>query len=281
MNYELERSDEALFHVISYYFARFPLGVDEPGYIFKSYICGPLIKMEETDLDRQLEEVEALKSIYDNVSSRRKYSENPTDYPSKSVPYYEISAPFLRGKSRSDLCGKLEEISEKNPGEMLLYLWIESIREYILNLTPTNKKRDTPSPELNKSSTKRDEPPLPEIITSPTIIQDRKSIFQAHYAKVSSVTDVRLSDCDDDDGENNAGSRILHLLDITGVENVLVIVSRWYGGVQLGPDRFKHINNAARIVLEENGLLHKNSSSNNNKSFKNISTKLYLFKLYY
>ncbi|XP_040576341.1 protein IMPACT-B [Lepeophtheirus salmonis] len=276
--------------------------------------------MEETDLDRQLEEVEALKSIYDNVSSRRKYSgeliveirinepemeevvlkvENPTDYPSKSVPYYEISAPFLRGKSRSDLCGKLEEISEKNPGEMLLYLWIESIREYILNLTPTNKKRDTPSPELNKSSTKRDEPPLPEIITSPTIIQDRKSIFQAHYAKVSSVTDVRrvinkllenkkiahathnmyayrincsrkkclVSDCDDD-GENNAGSRILHLLDITGVENVLVIVSRWYGGVQLGPDRFKHINNAARIVLEENGLLHKNSSSNNNKRSK-------------
>lgn len=30
--------------------------------------------------------------------------------------------------------------------------------------------------------------------------------------------------------------------------NVAVVVSRWYGGIQLGPDRFKHINNATRFV---------------------------------
>lgn len=33
------------------------------------------------------------------------------------------------------------------------------------------------------------------------------------------------------------------------VKNVVVVVSRWYGGIQLGPDRFRHINNAARQVL--------------------------------
>ena len=32
---------------------------------------------------------------------------------------------------------------------------------------------------------------------------------------------------------------------------MLVVVSRWYGGIQLGPDRFKHINNCARNVLEK------------------------------
>ena len=32
---------------------------------------------------------------------------------------------------------------------------------------------------------------------------------------------------------------MLHLLDILNVENVLVVVSRWFGGIQLGPDRFK------------------------------------------
>jgi putative IMPACT (imprinted ancient) family translation regulator len=32
---------------------------------------------------------------------------------------------------------------------------------------------------------------------------------------------------------------MLHLLDILDVENVLVVVSRWFGGIQLGPDRFK------------------------------------------
>ena len=40
-------------------------------------------------------------------------------------------------------------------------------------------------------------------------------------------------------------------------ENVLVVVSRWYGGIQLGPDRFKHINNCARQILEENGIHRK------------------------
>jgi hypothetical protein len=61
-------------------------------------------------------------------------------------------------------------------------------------------------------------------------------------------------DCDDD-GESAAGSRIAHLLEILEVENVLVVVSRWYGGILLGADRFKHINQAARDALEVGGFL--------------------------
>jgi putative IMPACT (imprinted ancient) family translation regulator len=37
-------------------------------------------------------------------------------------------------------------------------------------------------------------------------------------------------------------------------QNVVVIVSRWYGGIHLGSERFKHINNAAQQVLESNNL---------------------------
>ncbi|PIL37746.1 hypothetical protein GSI_01440 [Ganoderma sinense ZZ0214-1] len=37
------------------------------------------------------------------------------------------------------------------------------------------------------------------------------------------------------------------------VENVLVIVTRYFGGIHLGPDRFKHINQAARNALELGG----------------------------
>lgn len=33
--------------------------------------------------------------------------------------------------------------------------------------------------------------------------------------------------------------------------NVVVVVTRWFGGVHLGPDRFRHINNAARQVLHQ------------------------------
>lgn len=42
-------------------------------------------------------------------------------------------------------------------------------------------------------------------------------------------------------------------LQILDVRNVLVVVSRWYGGILLGPDRFKHINNCARNILVQEG----------------------------
>lgn len=40
---------------------------------------------------------------------------------------------------------------------------------------------------------------------------------------------------------------------ILDIRNVVVVVSRWYGGILLGPDRFKHINNCARNILVEEG----------------------------
>lgn len=36
---------------------------------------------------------------------------------------------------------------------------------------------------------------------------------------------------------------------------MLVVVTRYFGGIHLGPDRFKHINQAARNALEKGGLL--------------------------
>lgn len=45
-----------------------------------------------------------------------------------------------------------------------------------------------------------------------------------------------------------------HLFD-KEIDNVLVVVTRYYGGIHLGPDRFKHINQAARNALELGGFL--------------------------
>ncbi|KAL9116834.1 MAG: hypothetical protein Q9187_006637 [Circinaria calcarea] len=59
-------------------------------------------------------------------------------------------------------------------------------------------------------------------------------------------------DCNDD-GETAAGGRLLHLMHTMDVWNVLVVVSRWYGGVKLGPDRFRIINGVAREALVMGG----------------------------
>lgn len=109
---------------------------------------------------------------------------------------------------------------------------------------------------------------------------EKKSTFQAHLSPVTDVDQINtlmeallqnrkiaaathnimayrimipekgtiLQDYDDD-GESAAGSRLLHLLQIVDAINVVVVVSRWFGGILLGPDRFKHINNAARSLL--------------------------------
>lgn len=86
---------------------------------------------------------------------------------------------------------------------------------------------------------------------------ERRSTFQAHLAVVHGTDEVQavmrelkrnrkikeathnimayriagpgdsvMSDCDDD-GESQAGSRLLHLLNIMEVTNVVVVVSRW------------------------------------------------------
>ena len=57
-----------------------------------------------------------------------------------------------------------------------------------------------------------------------------------------------------DDGEVNAGGRLLHLLQIMDVKNIVVVVSRWYGGILLGPDRFRLINNVAREAVIQSGI---------------------------
>ncbi|CEG77969.1 Putative Impact family protein [Rhizopus microsporus] len=137
----------------------------------------------------------------------------------------------------------------------------------------------------------------PKIFSSEPLI-DRKSVFVAHVAKVDNIHQVKLViSCllenkkiakathnilayritmpdgkvlqdNDDDGETAAGSRLLHLMQILQVENAVVIVTRWYGGVPLGPDRFKDINNIARTALEQYGFIKQPSKHSNKKGKK-------------
>eukprot|EP00593_Proboscia_inermis_P002873 CAMPEP_0171297628 /NCGR_PEP_ID=MMETSP0816-20121228/6370_1 /TAXON_ID=420281 /ORGANISM="Proboscia inermis, Strain CCAP1064/1" /LENGTH=237 /DNA_ID=CAMNT_0011772031 /DNA_START=91 /DNA_END=804 /DNA_ORIENTATION=+ len=132
------------------------------------------------------------------------------------------------------------------------------------------------------------------------ILVDRKSTFQAHIARIVCEDDVNraldklrsntkisrathnmyayrfteiikdgeaekkvLKHDNDDDGEDCAGSRMAQLLAMRGDDGVLVVVSRWSGGVKLGPKRFAHITNVARELLEQcedGGLLEKRAN---------------------
>jgi putative IMPACT (imprinted ancient) family translation regulator len=53
-----------------------------------------------------------------------------------------------------------------------------------------------------------------------------------------------------DDGEAGAGMVIARVLQREGLKNHIVVVTRWYGGKQLGGDRFRHVQNAVRHYLD-------------------------------
>ena len=54
-----------------------------------------------------------------------------------------------------------------------------------------------------------------------------------------------------DDGESGAGMVILRMLEREDLRDHLVVVTRWYGGKHLGGDRFRHVQEAVRIYLED------------------------------
>ena len=130
------------------------------------------------------------------------------------------------------------------------------------------------------------------------ILTERKSHFQAHVSKVFSKADVEntmrtllrnpkiagathnimayryvnesgtLAQDYDDDGEAKAGGRLLELIDLMSVENLMVVVTRWYGGVHLGPARFKCINNIAKTTIIESGFYDNQADANKKKKKK-------------
>ena len=53
-----------------------------------------------------------------------------------------------------------------------------------------------------------------------------------------------------DDGEKGAGMVILRMLERAGRVGEIVVVTRWYGGVKLGGDRFRRVQDCVRVWLE-------------------------------
>ena len=54
-----------------------------------------------------------------------------------------------------------------------------------------------------------------------------------------------------DDGEAGAGMVILRMLEREGLRNHVVVVTRWFGGKHLGGDRFRHVQDAVRLYLDD------------------------------
>ncbi|KAH8549315.1 ribosomal protein S5 domain 2-type protein [Umbelopsis sp. PMI_123] len=177
----------------------------------------------------------------------------PEAYPSSAMPVYEITSVYcgtqkIEPSVRQEIDDTLKSMFV--PGEVVLFEWINWLKEY---LDTTYTKAEQPE-ELQAEA---NEPVEQVQAVRRKLLQNKKIAKATHNIlayRIELESGVMAQD-HDEDGETAAGGRLLHLLQILEVTNVVVIVSRWYGGVLLHADRFKDINNSARQVLETYGYL--------------------------
>lgn len=81
----------------------------------------------------------------------------------------------------------------------------------------------------------------------------RKATHPAMFAWRTVSPTGQVAQGSDDCGEGGAGARILSVLETARAANVLVVVTRWYGGTPLGPARFRDISRVAHEALVGSG----------------------------
>ena len=111
------------------------------------------------------------------------------------------------------------------------------------------------------------------------IIEDRGSRYSVSYGKVQGREDIKLFlkrlkenkkyakathnswaarithegaifETKSDDGETGAGMVILRVMQKEEVSDCVICVTRWFGGVKLMGDRFKHVQDATKYAIE-------------------------------
>lgn len=112
------------------------------------------------------------------------------------------------------------------------------------------------------------------------IIEDRGSKYSVSYGHVKSRADIKaflaslkgnkkyakathntwaariakegaIYETKNDDGETGAGMVILRIMQKEQVQDCVICVTRWFGGVKLMGDRFKHVQDATKIAITE------------------------------
>ena len=112
------------------------------------------------------------------------------------------------------------------------------------------------------------------------IIMDRGSLYSVSYGLVKGREDIKLFlkqlksdrryqkathnswaarisrngviyETKADDGETGAGMVILRVMQKESVSDCIICVTRWFGGIKLMNDRFKHLQNATKIAIDD------------------------------
>jgi putative IMPACT (imprinted ancient) family translation regulator len=84
-----------------------------------------------------------------------------------------------------------------------------------------------------------------------TLKKNKKYAKATHntYA-VRIAKDEAIFESKNDDGEAGAGMVILRIMQKEDVVDCIICVTRWFGGVKLMGDRFRHVQDATKYAIE-------------------------------
>lgn len=136
---------------------------------------------------------------------------------------------------------------------------------------------------MSKQSTQFDfgdsKKPESDFVLFEKIIEDRGSRYSVSIGKVKGKEDIKkflaqlkshkkyqkathntwaarlthegaVYETKNDDGETGAGMVILRIMQKENVADCIICVTRWFGGVKLQGDRFKHVQNATKFAID-------------------------------
>lgn len=91
--------------------------------------------------------------------------------------------------------------------------------------------------------------------TNPSL---KTATHNAWAYRFTNPTTGSISESSSDDGETGAGALLLRVMRELAATNTLVVMTRWYGGIMLGPDRWRLMRNVVVSALTER--LRKNGT---------------------
>ena len=171
---------------------------------------GPLKIMDDDDTS-QNEEIEALVSIYDDAltllpsSSGKAFEVRindanlrlnfPSDYPSTSQPSYELNAPFLSRDEKQEITLQLRDILSSSIGMPVVFSLAECVKEFLEEQFSQRSKNIPDTCSFDEKHPLNIAGNLSSLqcpaITTGDCIEDRKSVFQGHFANVETADDVK------------------------------------------------------------------------------------------
>ena len=216
--------------------------------------------------ERSDEEVEAMAAIFGEDFSESESSATVRAAPGVTLTFFwgggtAVSVAWLRREE--------EEALAEMAGRVSLFDAVERVREEAEKTRPVKEEHEEGGVEEEEGWGEG------HVVGKSEVLRDRRSRFLGFCFACGSEGEARRGarrlrsseglegathvivawrgarGCGrDDDGEGGAGDWVLRVMEQMRVEEACVVVARWFGGVKLGPDRFRNIGLVSKEAIE-------------------------------